>query len=260
MHTDTSAEFWQGRSSLVVTDEKGEKDIALPDDVRMYLFSSTQHGGPIATPVPFRQYNPNPVNYAPVLRALVVAMDEWVSHGTQPPESRFPSIADGTLSEPMPQERMGFPAIPGVTYTGRVNEICEVDYSSQPPKRIENQKYTVLVPKVDRDGNEIAGIRLPDISVPLGTHTGWNPRRDGFAQGESSFAGSFFPFAANAKERRENGDPRLSIGERYASHQDYARAVADAAAKLEAERFLLAEDVQTYVDAAASRRKSWPKP
>jgi alpha/beta hydrolase family protein len=251
MHADTSTEFWQGRCSLVVADEHG-KDIALPEEVRVYAFAGTQHAGPAMlrhSGVFFQNhtYPLNRLDYGPLNRALLVALQEWVSKGTPPPANRFPRAGDGTL---VPPSGLAFPDIPGVRYTGLFNELCELDYGYQPPRPIRGREYPVLVPKVDADGNEIAGLRLPDITVPLGTRTGWNIRSAGCAEGALMVVGSFIPFAASAKERRETGDPRLSLEERYPSHEHYVNAVARAAAALQAERLLLAEDVERYVAAA----------
>lgn len=256
MHVDSSTEFWQGRSSLVVTDENG-KDLTLPDEVRVYLFAGTGHAGSaILNHNPVFSQNPgyalNLLNYGALIRSLLVALDAWVSRGTPPPASRFPRSGDGTLAPPLPQTEYGFPAIPGVSYTGLVNELCAMDYGQQPPRAIPGHAYLVLVPKVDADGNEIAGIRLPDVAVPLGTRTGWNYRGDGFAPGALMVVGAYLPFAATAKERIANGDTRLSLEERYPSHAHYVDAVIRAAADLHKERLLLAEDVERYVAAATA--------
>jgi hypothetical protein len=255
MHVDSSTEFWQGRGSLLVTDERG-KDIEVPDQVRLYALAGTQHAGPAMlrhSDVFFKNHSCplNTLNYGCLNRALLVALQEWVSRGTPPPASRFPRVGEGTLVPPSPGAGFAFPAIPGVHYTGLVNELCELDHSQQPPRPIPGHDYPVLVPKVDADGNEVAGIRLPDIAVPLGTRTGWNIRSAGFAQGVLMVVGSYIAFAATAKERRATGDPRLSLEERYPSHEHYANAVARAAADLQNERLLLAEDVERYLAAAA---------
>ncbi len=257
MHVDSSTEFWQGRSSLVVTDEAGA-DIGLPDEVRVYLFSGSGHAGPamLGHAEPFFKPSANAGNmldYGALCRALLVALDAWASSGTRPPTSRFPRAGDGTLVAPLPREGLGFPDIAGVNYTGLVNELSAMDYSKQPPRPIAGRAYRVLVPTVDTDGNETAGIRSPDIMVPLGTHTGWNMRGKNFAEGALMVVGSYIPFAATAAERIAAGDPRPSIAERYPRSEDYIEAVARAAAELESERLLLAEDVERYVAAAKAR-------
>ena len=254
MHVDSSTEFWQGRGSLVVTDESG-KDITLPDQVRVYALAGTGHAGPAMfrhSGVFFQNhsYPLNRLDYGSLNRALLVALQEWVSRGTPPPASRFPRAGEGTLVPPSPETGLAFPDIPGMHYTGLVNGLCELDYSQQPPRAIAGHDYPVLVPKVDADGNEVAGIRLPDVAVPLGTRTGWNIRSAGFAEGALMAVGFYIPFAATAKERRETGDPRLSLEERYPSHEHYVSAVARAATELQNERLLLAEDVERYLATA----------
>ena len=256
IHIDSSTEFWLGRSSLIVTDENGE-DIPVPDEVRVYLFSGTGHAGPIMLNhnAVFSQkptYPMNLLNYNPLNRSLLVALDEWATQGIAPPASRFPCSDDGTLVPPLPQTAFGFPDIPGVNSPGLVNELSEMDYSQQPPRPIPGHEYRVLVPKVDADGNEIAGIRLPGISVPLGTRTGWNIRGKGFSHGVLMLVGSYFPFAATAEERLANDDPRLSLEERYPSRQHYVEAVTRAVAELQEERLLLAEDAERYVATATA--------
>ena len=254
IHVDSSTEFWLGRSSLVVTDEHGE-DIEVPDEVRVFLFSGTGHAGPIMLnhAAVFSQnpaYAMNFLNYNPLNRSLLIALDQWATQGIAPPDSRVPRSGDGTLVPPSPQAETGFPAIPGVRHPERVNELSAMDYSQQPPVPVSGKAYRVLVPKVDADGNELAGIHLPAISVPLGTHTGWNLRGAGFSPGALMLVGSYFPFAATRAERQANRDPRPSLEERYPSHDAYVVAVSRAAAELQEARLLLAEDAERYVAAA----------
>jgi hypothetical protein len=233
-----------------VTDGRGN-DVPLPEEVRAYLFASIQHGGAgVSANFPFTKYPGNPADYSCVHRALVVALDEWVSRGVQPPASRFPRVTDGTLVAPSVQTYK-FPAIPGVSYSGLVNELNEMDYSVQPPRPRRN--YLVMVPKVDEDGNEIAGVRVPDITVPRGTHTGWNHRRAGHAESELILLGSYFPFAATKNERLAANDPRPSLEERYPTNDHYLNLISRAASKLQEDRLLLGEDVERIVKAAAAR-------
>jgi hypothetical protein len=252
MHIDSSGEYWQGRASLVTADETG-RDLELPEEVRVYSFAGTQHGGRFATAIfPFCQHPGNPVDMNAVYRALLVALDRWVNAGDPPPPSSYPRSADGTL---VSADALEFPAIPGVKYDAMLNELCVTDYTLQPPRPSTERRYAVMVPAVDADGNETGGVRLPEIAVPLGTHTGWNPRREGFAPGELALLGWYLPFAKTAAERRASGDPRRSIEERYQSHQAYVEAVARAAQALCEARLLLPEDVERYVEAARRRAK-----
>jgi len=255
MQTEASTDFWEGRAGLLVTDGKGT-EIPVPDNVRLYLFASVQHGGGSVAPnFPFNRYPANPAEYGGVHRALVVALDEWVSHGVLPPASRFPRVSEGTLISPAPQS-YAFPAIPGMKYPGLVNELSEMDYSTQPPKSIPGHDYLILVPNVDEDGNEVPGVRIPAIAVPRGTHTGWNLRRQGFAEGELVLLGSYFPFAATKEERLASGDPRPSLEERYPTKDDYISKIAKAADELRNMRLLLSEDVERMVNAAAASVKA----
>jgi hypothetical protein len=197
IHIDSGLEYWQARASLVVTDTSGA-DIILPANVRVYLMSSTQHG-PAANPsLGICQQLSNPLNYAPHDRALIAALNEWITDGTPPPESRYPKMADGTLVSP-DQSSTGFPNIPGVTYNGLVNGVRLTDLSTQPPG--EGAAYPVFVPIVDSDGNDVPGVRNPFLVAPTATHTGWNLRAAGQAENElCSLTGSYIPFAETKAE------------------------------------------------------------
>jgi hypothetical protein len=257
MQTEGSTDFWHGRASLLITDGKGG-EIPLPANVRLYLLASIQHGGgSVAANFPFHRYPPNPAEYGCVHRALVAALDQWVSAEVLPPPSHFPQVSDSTLVAASP-ETYGFPAIPGVTYPALVNELNEMDYDTQPPQPIAGRRYLILVPKIDEDGIDIAGVRVPDIAVPRGTHTGWNLRRPGFAEGELLLLGSYFPYAATKKERLDARDPRPSLEERYPTDDYYLRAIAQAAEALRTQRLLLAEDVDRIVGSASARLQKTP--
>lgn len=257
IHTESSSDFFQGRSSLLVTDGAG-RDVPIPANVRFFHLASTQHGGggdpslDYARAFPASRYAPNPANVAAVHRALVVALDQWVSAGIEPPASDFPSLRDGTLVAAA-ADRYGFPAIPGVAYPARINELAELDHGVQPPKPISGRDYVVMVPAVDADGNERTGVRLPDVAVPRGTHTGWSARRPGHAEGGLTLLGSYFPFAATAGERQETGDPRPSLEERYPTGDDYLAKVSAAAEALNGRRLLLDEDVARTMGEAGRR-------
>jgi hypothetical protein len=157
-----------------------------------------------------------------------------------------------------------FPKIPGARFDGLHNRQLFLDYGRNmrrgqidvhPPCQIGNGAYTIMVPQVDADGNDLAGIRLPAVQVPLGTYTGWNLQTGRLAKDElSGLLGSFIPFAKTKSERLKTGDPRLSIEERYQDHADYVRQVSRAARRLVEERFLLPEDAQRMINEAKKRR------
>ena len=187
---------------------------------------------------------------------MLVALDEWVSAGKTPPDDRMPRVKDGTLARPLPQEGMGFPKISGVVYNGVHHtgdlfdfgpHVDEGILSILPPK-VVGTPYPVFVPKTDADGNDIAGVRLPEISVPVATYTGWALRADGLDGCDA--AGQRIPFAKTKAERTAKSDPRLSLEERYADHATYVRLVTQAAQELKAQRFLLDEDAAKIIATA----------
>ena len=257
-HLDGEFELWGARGSLVVTDGNpdGPRDIALPSNVRVYMVAGTPHDGDRGSIVPASpskgicQNFQNPLGSLVVVPALIHALNDWITTGKEPPKSCYGSVGRHTLV-PSDQKSTGFPKIPGVTYTGLFNSLRATDYSVQPPA--EGAEYGVLVPKCDRDGNSLAGIRLPPLQLPIATYTGWNLRAAGHAQGECcSTSGSYIPFARTKAERLANGDPRLSIEERYQSHADYVRRLTKAAHKLVKEGYLLLADADYFIKQADS--------
>lgn len=262
VHTVSASEYWQERASLDTTDALGQKDLEMPDNVRFYLMSSTQHGpAREASRNPLAKHLTNPAPYSDTMRALLVALDDWIQGGEPPPDSRHPRLSDGTLVTP-DRASTGFPEIPGVGYPRDMNVLPVFDYgpefldkgilSHHPPKTVEGKNWRPLVPKVDADGNDIAGARSVTIMAPIGTHTGWNIRTpEAGAEGELyRLEGSFIPFARTQREREEASDPRLSLEERYQNHAGYVRAVREAASELVASRLLLKEDADRLVHEA----------
>ena len=249
MHMDSGTEAWLGGNALVITDASGRKDQPIPENVRLYYFASTQHN-PSARPVTGICKNPSNVNpRIENIRALLVAMQAWMTEGRTPPASRFPRVSDGTLVPPIPADKFGFPAIPGVDYNGRYNALSMKDYKVQPPRSIPGTQYPALAPKVDADGNDIGGIRSVALEVPLATYMGWNHRRAGFMENElCGLQGTTIPFAKTAAER--GADPRPSLQERYGSKASYVTKVEAAAAKAVKDGFLLPDDAARIVDDA----------
>ena len=244
IETNTSTEYWQKGASLLHTDPLGTRDVVLPANVRAYLVAGTQHGGKAGMP---RDNGPciNPRNWhdpMPTVRALLVALDEWVVTGRAPPDSRVPRIADGTL---VTAGKVAFPAIPGLMRPQAANDAAPLeDWVDPMPAQ---RRYGALVPQVDADGNEVAGIRLPDIAVPTGTFTGWNLYKAPYPDGElADRDGTFLAFAATEAERGD--DPRASLAARY-NGSARADAVPAVVAALRRDRLLLADDASQFVSA-----------
>lgn len=254
IEVNTSTEYWVKGASLLTTDTRGTKDIKLPSNSRVYMIAGTQHGGRTGLKTaPGQCANPrNPHNPAPALRALFVALDQWVSQGVAPPSSRVPTLAAKSLVEPA---QLGFPRIPGAHVAAMGNEIVLFgDWID--PKPDPSKAYRPLVATVDSDGNETSGIRLPDIAVPMATYTGWNMYKKPFPEGEvCDRDGSYLEFALTKEERLASGDPRPSLEERYAGKADYVARVGKAAAALVKERLLLQEDADAYMRAAEKSGK-----
>lgn len=250
---NSSNEYWAKAGSMLHTDSDGH-DLPGRANVRYYLFASFPHGGGTGRGICAQPRNPIRPNQT--LRALLTDLDAWVTKNEAPPADRLPRIADGTLVPPLPQSGMGFPQIPGVLYNGVHHTGDLFDFGKDfdkgiltvLPPRLVGTPYPVFVPKTDADGNDIAGIRIPEVAVPVATYTGWALRADGHDGCDA--AGQRIPFAKTKAERMASGDPRLSLEERYPDHAAYVRAVTDAVEKLKAERLLLEEDAQAYIAAA----------
>ncbi len=254
-YTNSSYEYWGRAASLIHTTIDGSNDAPLMDNARIYLLAAGQHGPGAFPPVQtIGQQRNNPLDYRWAVKALLVAMDRWVANGTAPPPSRYPTIRDATLVTP---DRLRFPNVPGVMTSTAVHRAYRADYGPRftregivtlEPPRI-GKAFPVLVPQVDADGNDRAGVRMPELSVPLATYTGWNlfNARSGPANVLSSMQGSYIPLLRTRAERERAGDPRLSIEERYRDKDHYVSLVSKAAQELVDQRFLLSEDVARIV-------------
>jgi len=244
--TDSEIEFYQQRASLVVTDTQGNA-LDMPDNIRLFLLSNLQHFAMAyakSEMVKTCAFPTNPLNAGPPARALLVALDGWISNGTLPPASRYPSRGDGTLVLPAIDD-VGFPRLPGFAYTSRLARPTVIKSEEMPPTK--GAAYPVFVPKTDADGRDIAGLRLPTLEAPAATHTGWNLRKAGFGEGElCENNGAMIPFAATREERLKNNDPRLSMAERYPNEGDRAAAIAKAAQQLVRDRLLLEDDAKLF--------------
>jgi len=266
METFGSSEFWDLRGSADVVGTRVDRDIPLPANVRRYYFPGVTHGGgpggfSTAVPRPPNRCelpaNPNPSS--DTMRALMVALVDWVANGTAPPPSQYPRLADHQFAAPT-QAAMGFPLIPGTPVPDNIiNPLYDYDFGDtfhygdlsgvialQPP--VIKQVLPSLVPRVDEDGNEIAGVASVLHQAPLGTYTGWNVFAQGFYKGTNcGLVGGFIPFAKTKAERLAAGDPRLSLEERYQTHEGYVTVVKSAAARLVRGRYLLQADADRLI-------------
>ncbi|MBO0738817.1 MAG: hypothetical protein J2P48_19990, partial [Alphaproteobacteria bacterium] len=266
IHTQTATEYWQRRGSLVHTDTRGN-DLPQPDTVRIYFWASSQHfADPIPPPLErgIRQNYPNTVATSMLFRAMIDAMDRWATNAVAPPESRIPRRTDGTLVR-FEEWCRQFPGIPGVVTPRGPNALPLLDFGpnaergilKEPPQIVSGEGYPVLVPAVDADGNDVAGVRVPMVAAPLGTYCGWNLRARGFGHGAMhEFSGSYIPLPESPQERQMTGDPRRSILERYPNADAYVAAIGTAAQQLVEDRLILEEDVERAIAAA----KHWGRP
>jgi Alpha/beta hydrolase domain len=270
--TDSAAEYWRGDAALAHIDTAGRHDLPEHPLTRRYLFAGAQH-----TPGYLGQSRTNPgtgtiaryplnvVNYLPLHRAALVNLDRWITEDIDPPPSRHPRLADATAVK-REEVLAVLVRLPGFTPPDphRLPFIRTVDMGSDEATGIgrypaqEGAFYPALVSAVDADGNETAGIRMPDITVPVGTHAGWNPRDPSTGSPEQivPMNGFTFWFAPDEAMRAARGDPRRALAERYRDEADYSAKVRAAARQLAAERYLLEEDVEQVVEAAVARYRT----
>lgn len=267
--TDTSSEYWRGDANLSHTDLGTNDDAVLPDNLRRYLFASAQHapgGVPLARRTGFGSIGANYMNiidYRPLYRAALTNLLAWIADGVEPPGSSYPCALDNTRRTRVELiEQLS--RIPGLTTPNA--ELLTTMYSlelgphaadgiGELPAKISSKAYPDWVSDVDVDGNEISGIPMPDVSVPVATHLGFNPRHpdSGGAGQLLEYIGTTVPFLHDSKERQAANDPRLSLAERYSSREDYLRQVREAAERLVRKRYLLARDVDLCIALAAER-------
>ncbi len=270
--TNSAAEYWRGDATLAHVDTSGKADLPEHPSSRSYLFAGVQHtpgivGRSRVNPGTgtLSRYPINVLDYRPLLRAALINLDRWITNGIEPPPSRHPRLSDGTAVS-RDQVLAVFAGLPGFEPPDpqRLPFIRTVDLGADeatgigryPPR--EGAFYPALVSSVDADGNEVAGIRLPDVSVPVGTHAGWTPRdpETGSPDQIVPMDGLTLFFATDAEDRERRGDPRLSLAERYTSQADYATKVRSAAHSLVAQRYLLEEDVAIVVEGAIERYRA----
>ena len=260
IHTDTSNEYWQFRASLLGTDAAGKRDIPDPPNVRWYLLAGTQHGWFKGEALHYGIVNRqceqlvNATHTGVILRALIVDLEDWVKHGTPPPDSRVPGIVDGTLVAP---ENLQFPSIPGVSFAALYNGSGERDFGP----RVSNNAgvidklfpdilstHHLLVPQIDTVGNDVAGIRHPLVEVPVATLLGWNTRRPDFGGNDlCDLLGSTIALPPTRKAAEAASDPRPALETLYRDHEDYVHKIEQAARALQRVRLILPEDVELTI-------------
>ena len=250
--SNTSYEYWGRAAALIHTSADGKRDVAISPSVRIYHFTGLQH---FSVPFPpakgqgdlLGQHPESPLPIRFLWRGMIANMDAWVRDGTPPPPSSYPKIADGTL---VPLNRYAFPRIQGVSRPHEANSGERLDFglnwrqgilSIEPPKI--GKPFRVLVPQADADGNDPAGVHLPEISVPLATYTGWNLRDASIGAPDQRvpFEGSYLPFPKTAAQKEKTGDTRRSIAERYRNHEEYRAKYEAAVDELIKERWIPGE-------------------
>jgi hypothetical protein len=256
--TNDSSEYWGRAAALIHITPDGQQDAAVSPDTRIYFISGVQHV-PRALPLAKQgtAYDINVVDHRPVQRALLADLEAWIKDGTTPPASLYPHIASGQLTN---LSGLRFPALANVATPQHPRLARRLDFGSEfesrgvitqePPK--VTGAFPLLVPQVDADGIDLGGVRLPEVSVPLATLTGWNLRAPdrGASDEIAEFYGSTFPLAKTKEERTSKHDPRLSIAERYTSREDYLKRVSQAADEMIRRRFVLPQDRDFVIERA----------
>ncbi|PYS18054.1 MAG: hypothetical protein DMG11_34005, partial [Acidobacteria bacterium] len=261
MEIFSANEYWVKAASLMTTDPAGKKDLPDSPFTRIYFMSSMQHGtGNAASRGACQQFQ-NPLDSQAVQRALFIALDKWATAGMLPPPSQVPKLSDGTLVKP-DQTSTGFPQLPGVAYSGFKTTRYLLNYGPNfyttgiptinPPvfaapyqdNPANGPIYPRFVPKTDADGNDIAGLRLPEVQVPLATYTGWALRAAPHNNDGCEGSGQYIPFPKTKADRLESGDRRLSIEERYGNFETYSSRLQDAINGLVRSGFLLPVDAE----------------
>lgn len=256
-HLHTSYDYWGRAAALTHTTLDGAADLPPGPTSRAYHLAATQHSAEPFPPERRSNRHPrNPLDVQGPMRALLEALRAWVAEGREPPPSRLPRLAAGEL---VPLERLAFPELPMAAPPRHTYRARRLDFGRrfasegivdrEAPRRLA--PYPQLLPQVDADGNEIGGIRVPELAVPLATYTPWNyPAESDDSDWPAILWGSFFPFPRTAAERRRSRDPRRSIAERYAGRDDYLVRYARATDDLLAAGYLLAEDREALLERA----------
>jgi hypothetical protein len=263
MYTNSAHEYWGRAASLFTTTIDGKEDASMMSNVRAYMYTGGNHG--ISAFPPTRtigQQLNDPLDYRWAARKLMVSLNRWITEGVEPPASAYPRISDGTLVSP---DKVKFAKIPNLIdpTAANIHKAYRVDYgpdfttkgivAQEPPK--VGSAFPMLVPQVDADGNDLPGIRMPEIAVPLATYLGWNfmNERSGPTNQLASLTGSFIPFARTRADRERAGDPRPSIEERYQNKDAYLELITKSANDLALKGYVMKEDISRIVQQAGTR-------
>ena len=263
--TNNASEYWGRSASLIHTSLDGSKDASVHKNVRIFMTNGAPHAPTRSRHLDVTEHPLTTIDTGPILRSLLKMLDDWVSKDIKPVDSRYPRLDRGELIT-AGEHKQKMPVIPGMRHPGANLQppICDYgpDFWSQgimvnvPP--VVMGHYPTFVPAVDKDGNGLGGVRLPDITVPIGTYQGFNPRKHEANAPDYlvRHMGSFWPFSATKEEREKNGDPRLSLEERYAGKDNYVEQVMIETNKLLADRLLIQEDADRII--AEVKALSWP--
>ena len=262
-YTNSSNEYWRGSAALTHVTVDRLRDLPPISTTRIYHFAGTQHG-PAAFPprAGDGRLPDNPNAYSWFMRSLVLKLDDWVARNIRPPESVYPTLADNTLVE---RSELRFPAIPGVAVPRAPSGPVRLDFGPglarhgngvatiEPPH--VGQPFLVLLPQVDADGNELKGLRSPELAVPLATYMGWQLYKPELGRPDElvSLQGSYVPFPRDIAERMRTGDPRRSILERYPNRESYLALVEQMAKFLARDGYLRSEDLPQIVAQSGER-------
>lgn len=255
-YTNTATEYWGGGrvAALTHTNEAGTEDIAFPANARSYFFAGTSHGPAPFPPKAQATGTPlaDPINASATVNALRMAMHRWVTEGTEPPPSVYPKLTDGTLT---PVAGIHYPKVPGIAAPNAVKAGGRVRNPLWPEGAGEGADLPLFVPQVDSDGNDLGGIRMPDLAVPLGTAAGWvfRPASMGSPDNLVMLRGAWTPFAATKAQREKTGDPRPSLEERYASKDEFMAKVSATIQWLIDRRLMTESDMEPQMKQASER-------
>lgn len=264
MHIQSSAEYWHRCAALAHIDLNTSTDAILPDNVRMYSIVG-QHGSGSGIPSTKKTGSIaiNHTNYSPFVRTLIIALDDWIKTDKTPPPSVYPKLSDGTLVE-WKASKVGWKKIPGISYPTVIQKAFTANYGANflsakqitqhPP--IIKEEYPIYLPKLDGDNNEMGMLKVPAVTVPTGTYTGWNLRTSSIgAKGALlRLTGGYIPFPKTKKERRMNDDPRKSVAERYTNFEAYLTAYKKATVELVQQGYLLEEEIKKILELAVKNK------